>query len=120
VAARIVKREGLAVVVPAFLWGIFFAGGIRLKGTHALLGPLFLMGLILYKKRRALSPILALGIPVAAGLAHDGALTHSKIGKVRLTAANSGLNFVEGSARRRKPVTLPATRGIPHSIISLV
>jgi hypothetical protein len=37
-AARIVKREGLAVVVPAFLWGIFFAGGIWLKGTARLAG----------------------------------------------------------------------------------
>ena len=101
-AARIVKREGLAVVVPAFLWGIFFAGGIWLKGTHALLGPLFLMGLMLYEKRRALIPILALGIPVAAGLTLHGALTYSKIGKVRLTATNSGLNFVEGKCPEKK------------------
>jgi hypothetical protein len=54
------------------------------------------------RRRRALIPILALGIPVAAGLTLHGALTYSKIGKVRLTATNSGLNFVEGKVPREE------------------
>ena len=92
---RIVRRARFMAPLSA-LWGLCFILAFWLKGTHALWGPLLVMGLFLNSKRQALMPVLALVIPVAAGLALHGAFTYAKIGKVQFSASNSGLNFVEG------------------------
>ena len=100
---RIVRRRAgpPPVLLPA-LWGLCFSLAFWLKGTHALWGPLLMIGLLLHQKKQALIPVLALGVPVAGGLALHGAFTYAKIGKVQFSASNSGLNFVEGKCFYKK------------------
>ena len=94
-AVRIVTSQALPLI-PSFVWGILFIWGFWLKSTHAILGPLFVLALVSLRREQAHLLIMALVTPVAAGLALHGALTYDKIGKVRLAASSSGLNFVEG------------------------
>ena len=100
-AVRMVGPGSIPIVL-SFLWGMCFILAFSLKSTHALWGPLFLAGLLLHRRRESLVPILALGIPIAAGLALYGALTYVKIGRVQLGPSSSGLNFVEGKCPDKK------------------
>ena len=77
-------------------FGFFFILAFWLKGTHALWAPLFLSGLLIINKKKAIVPILIIGAVMATGLAAHGLLTYKKIGKVQLSASTGGLNFIEG------------------------
>ncbi len=102
-AGRIVKSGSFNAWLFV-LWGMLFILALWLKGTHVFLLPLFAAGLVVLEGRRSIGPILAMSIPVAAGLALHGALTYATIGKVRLTATSGGLNFVEGKCPEKKNI----------------
>lgn len=78
------------------LYGTFFIFAFWLKGTHALWAPLFLLFLLIIKKKNALVPVMIIGGVMMTGLAAHGLLTYKKIGRVQLSASTGGLNFIEG------------------------
>lgn len=92
---QIVSREKPKIWI-SISFGFFFIMAFWLKGTHALWAPLFLFALLLYKKKKALVPVMIIGSIMAAGLAGHGLLTYNKIGKIQLSASTGGLNFIEG------------------------
>jgi hypothetical protein len=86
----------------SFIWGASFILAFWLKGTHALWGPLFFLGLIYLQGRGCLNNLLIIGATVSIGLGLHGYLTFSKIGKIQLSASTGGLNFVEGKCPSKK------------------
>jgi hypothetical protein len=78
------------------LWGVSFICAFWLKGTHAFWGPLFLLALLVTKRKKAIPVIAAICLIVSTGLIAHGILTYKTIGKVQLSASTGGLNFVEG------------------------
>lgn len=92
---KIISHSKLRLMY-SLLWGLSFILAFWLKGTHALWGPLFLVGLYIHLKDKALVPALAICSVVTIGLAAHGTLTYNTIGKVQFSASTSGLNFVEG------------------------
>jgi hypothetical protein len=90
--------------LPSFVWGLAFILAFWLKGTHALWGPLFFLGLIWSKKTAALKPIIIIGCVVSFGLMAHGYLTYAKTGKIQLSASTSGLNFIEGKCPSKRNI----------------
>lgn len=80
----------------AIAWGLTFLAGFWLKGTHVFLLPLFLLGLLLYKRWQALPSVIAISLVFVIGASLHGALAHNKIGKFQLSSSTGGLNFIEG------------------------
>ncbi|HXH76792.1 MAG TPA: glycosyltransferase family 39 protein [Bacteriovoracaceae bacterium] len=80
----------------AFGWAIFFMMAFWLKGTHVFWAPLFLTGMLIYRKKAALPAVILISVTMALSLSLHGWLTHSKIGKIQLSASTGGLNFIEG------------------------
>ncbi len=79
-----------------FIWGVAFILAFWLKGTHALWGPLFLAGILVLKKKAAITPILMISAVVGCGLLAHAYLTYSLFEKVQIGPSTGGLNFVEG------------------------
>lgn len=78
------------------IWGFCFILAFWLKGTHAFLGPFFLIALFLVKRTHSFKAIVGICFVVGLGLVAHGTLTYKKIGKIQLTASTGGLNFIEG------------------------
>jgi hypothetical protein len=96
VSLKVVEREshGWAAV-----WGLVFMLAFWIKGTHVLMAPLFLWGVMQWRRWswQAMSRIAApVGTVLVLGLALHGLLTYRTIGTVQLSASAGGLNFVEG------------------------
>lgn len=96
---KIVKEN---TTLSIWLWGVSFIMAFWLKGTHVLLAPLFFLGLLLYKKRAAIKPVIIISFVLLNGLGLHAYLTYSKINKVQLSASTGGLNFVEGKCASKK------------------
>src|SRR6185503_14413937 len=75
------------------------------KGTHAFLGPLFLLGVLAWR-RWSRDAIVRIAVPVsavvAAGLIVHGVLSYRTTGTFRLSAAAGGLNFMEGKCPSKR------------------
>ena len=80
----------------AVLWSLFFFLAFLTKGTHVFLAPLFVVGLLHYKKKLAIKNVIIIISIVSSGLIAHGFFTESKIGKFQMSASAGGLNFVEG------------------------
>lgn len=87
------------------LWGLVFVAGFWVKGTHAFLGPMFLLGILAWRhwSREAFVRIaLPVSCVVGAGLILHGVLSYETTGTFRLSAAAGGLNFVEGKCPSKR------------------
>jgi hypothetical protein len=87
------------------LWGLVFVAAFWVKGTHAFLGPMFLLGILAWRhwSREALARIaVPVSAVVAAGLIVHGVLSYETTGTFRLSAAAGGLNFVEGKCPSKR------------------
>jgi hypothetical protein len=89
----------------ALVWGLMFATGFWVKGTHAFLGPMFLLGLLAWRQwsRDTIVRIaVPLGAVVAAGMFAHGILSYETTGTFRMSAAGGGLNFIEGKCPSKR------------------
>ena len=87
------------------LWGLVFVVAFWVKGTHAFLGPLFLLCVLVWRRwsRDALVTIaLPISLVVGAGLTAHGVLSYQTTGTFRISAAAGGLNFVEGKCPSKR------------------
>lgn len=100
---KIVKQDK-RIVLYSRLWGLFFIAAFWLKGTHALWGPLFLIGLITLHRFRSIVSVFNIGLVVALGLMLHGLLTYTKINKVQFSSSTSGLNFIEGKCPEKRNI----------------
>lgn len=78
------------------LWGLAFILAWWLKGIHALWGPIFLIGLMIIKRKESFLPVFLISSIVGGGLLGHAFLTHQKIGKIQFGPSTGGLNLVEG------------------------
>jgi hypothetical protein len=89
------------------LWGLVFIAAFWVKGTHAFLGPMFLLGVLAWR-RWSREAIVTMAVPlctvVAAGLLVHGVLSYETTGTFRLSAAAGGLNFVEGKCPSKRNI----------------
>ena len=80
-------------------WGVVFIAAMWIKSTHVFLAPLFVLGILHWKRQpwsaalKMVAPIVAV---ICAGLVLHGALAYRTIGTFQLTASAGGLNFIEG------------------------
>lgn len=83
----------------AAIWGLMFVTGFWVKGTHAFLGPMFLLGVLVWR-RWSRDTLVKVAVPISAivgaGMILHGILSYETTGTFRLSAAAGGLNFVEG------------------------
>ena len=96
VSVKAVRRDSY---VWSILWGFVFVAALWIKGTHVFLGPLFVLGILAWKRPlwAALTRIVVpIAVTVAAGLLLHGALAYQTIGLFQMNASAGGLNFVEG------------------------
>jgi len=87
------------------LWGLTFIVGFWVKGTHAFLGPMFLLGVLAWRRWSGAAIVtvaLPVSVVVGAGLILHGALSYQTTGTFRLSAAAGGLNFVEGKCPSKR------------------
>ena len=87
------------------IWGLAFVVGFWVKGTHAFLGPMFLLGVLMWRhwSREAIARVaVPVSAVVGAGLILHGALSYQTTGTFRLSAAAGGLNFVEGKCPSKR------------------
>jgi hypothetical protein len=87
------------------IWGLVFVAGFWVKGTHAFLGPMFLLGVLAWQRwsREAMARIaVPVSAVVGAGLILHGALSYQTTGTFRVSAAAGGLNFVEGKCPSKR------------------
>jgi 4-amino-4-deoxy-L-arabinose transferase-like glycosyltransferase len=89
----------------SLIWGLAFVVGFWMKGTHAFLGPMFLVGVMAWR-RWSRESIITVAVPVSlvvgAGLLAHGALSAETTGTFRLSAAAGGLNFIEGKCPSKR------------------
>jgi hypothetical protein len=82
--------------VNATGWALAFLLAYILKGTHIFMAPLFLVGLLWWKKKNAFKNSIIIASIIWTGFFAHGFFTQTKIGKFQLSASAGGLNFVEG------------------------
>jgi hypothetical protein len=96
VSLRVVDRESSAW---SALWGLVFIGAFWVKGTHLFVAPLFVLGILVWK-RWSWPALTKIAVPISAvvlaGLLLHGLLAHRTIGNFQLSASAGGLNLVEG------------------------
>jgi len=89
------------------LWGLTFFAAFVIKGTHIFMAPLFLLGVLVWK-RWSWQAISRVAVPVSAvvamGLLLHGVLTYKTIGTFQLSASAGGLNLVEGKCPLKENV----------------
>ena len=87
------------------LWGLIFVDAFWVKGTHAFLGPLFLLA-ILAMRRWSWASMTRVAVPictvVGAGLLLHGVLTYRTIGVFHMSSLAGGLNFIEGKCPSKR------------------
>jgi len=87
------------------LWGLIFVTAFWVKGTHAFLGPLFLLA-VLTMRRWSWASMTRVAVPicavVGAGLILHGVLTYRTIGVFRMSSLAGGLNFIEGKCPSKR------------------
>jgi hypothetical protein len=87
------------------VWGLVFVAGFWVKGTHAFLGPMFLLGILAWR-HWALESFSRIAVPVSvvvgAGLLLHGVLSYETTGTFRLSSAAGGLNFIEGKCPSKR------------------
>jgi hypothetical protein len=104
VSVKVIDRQSY---LWSALWGVVFITAFWIKGTHVFVGPVFVAGVLLWKRLswRAIARIAApIGSMVALGLLLHGLLTYRTIGSFQITASVGGLNFVEGKCRIKRQV----------------
>jgi hypothetical protein len=83
----------------AALWGLVFIATFVVKASHGFLGPMFLLGVLIWKRWSKVA-ILRIALPISAvvgaGLLLHGAVTYRTIGRFQMISSEGGLNFVEG------------------------
>jgi len=87
------------------LWGLIWVTGFWVKGTHAFLGPLFLLAILAWRRwsREAIVKVaLPISAVVGAGLILHGVLTYRTIGVFRMSSLAGGLNFIEGKCPSKR------------------
>lgn len=77
-------------------WILSFIFAFWMKGTIVFYGPLFVVGLLVLKRRWAIVPVIIISSLMSFALLGHGLLTYEKIGKFQMTSSAGGLNFVEG------------------------
>lgn len=97
---KIVLEERMTLY--SFGWGMTFLCALWLKGTHVFWGPIFLLGLLFYKKQKALLPCLIISGIVGFGIVSHGILTYKTIGRFQVSASAGGLNFLEGKCSSKE------------------
>ena len=89
----------------AALWGLMYVTGFWVKGTHAFLGPMFLLGVLVWR-RWSRDTLVRVAVPIStvvgAGLILHGVLSYETTGTVRLSSAAGGLNFIEGKCPSKR------------------
>ncbi len=91
----------------SIIWGLTFIVSFYIKGQHAFLLPLFLLGIIVATRKNIKYAVIISSI-VIAGMAAHWSLTYSKTGVGKISSDTGGLNFVEGKCPSKKntdPVT---------------
>ena len=89
----------------AAIWGLMFVTGFWVKGTHAFLGPMFLLGVLVWR-RWSRDTLVKVAVPISAivgaGMILHGVLSYETTGTFRLSSAAGGLNFVEGKCPSKR------------------
>lgn len=93
IGPRLTRSPGVRL---GLLWGAVFFLALLLKGTHIFVVVVFLLGLLLLKKRASWKAVIAISLSIWIGLLAHGAFTRQTIGRFQMTASAGGLNFVEG------------------------
>ena len=83
----------------AILWAITFFTAFILKGTHVFFGPLFVLTLFYFYRKKAIKNLLIICFIMSAGLVSHGLFTKQKIDHFQISASAGGLNFVEGKCQ---------------------
>ncbi len=92
------------------LWAMAFLAAFWMKGSHVFMGPLFLMSILFYfRKKSFLKTILPISLVVGIGLFAHGMFTYQKTGKFLISSSAGGLNFVEGKCSDKRNID---SRGI--------
>ena len=88
-------------------WGLIFVTSFWVKGTHALVGPLFLLAMLTWH-RWSWAALTKVAVPISAvvgaGLILHGVLTYQTIGVFRMSSLAGGLNFIEGKCPSKRNV----------------
>jgi hypothetical protein len=96
VSLKVVERQSLRW---SAVWGLVFVVAIWIKSTHVFLGPLFVLGILQWKRwswPAVTTIVLPIVIVVSTGLVLHGVLSYRTIGTFQVSASAGGLNFVEG------------------------
>jgi hypothetical protein len=86
----------------SMFWGLTFFLAFLIKGTHVFLAPIFVIGLLTGRNKRALVSSFVVCSSIGLGLLFHGAFAYQKTGKFFLSASAGGLNFVEGKCPSKK------------------
>ena len=90
---QLVRKEKTRFAV---LWALTFFIAFLTKGTHIFYGPLFVMALFYFYRKKAIKNLVIICLIMSAGLIGHGLFTKSKIDHFQISASAGGLNFVEG------------------------
>lgn len=83
------------------LWGVSFILAFWVKGQHAFLFPLFLVGITLLRKDKLKAAVL-IAVVVFTGMGLHWGWTYTKTGTGKFSADAGGLNFIEGKCPSKK------------------
>lgn len=93
-SVKILKEKN--TLAFAVVWGLAFEAGMWLKGTHVLMGPIFLIVILFLQKKKAIIPCAIISSIVFVGMVFHGFYSNQHVGKTFFSATAGGLNFVEG------------------------
>ncbi len=105
-SVQIIHKNGNKTV-GAVVWGLSFVVSFYIKGQHAFLLPLFLLGIVFYKKTNLKFAVIISTI-VLSIMAGHWSLSYAKTGVGKISSDTGGLNFIEGKCPSKKntdPVT---------------
>jgi hypothetical protein len=80
----------------AAFWGLTFVAAFLIKGTHIFVVPIFLLGILAWKRLAGLKVVALISIVVWTGFISHGIISLKTIGKFQMSGSAGGLNFVEG------------------------
>lgn len=88
-------------ILRSLSWTLVFFLAFLMKGTHIFYGPLFLLGLIYFKKKAAIPVVITISVIMSILLLGHGLFSKAKVDKFLLSANAGGLNFVEGKCPQK-------------------